>query len=373
MPSRQTRVGIAATGAGCLAAFLLRAAFLAGRGETYDLESWRIVTSVLRHGKDLYLETRRYNYSPLWAAVLYVLDGLSRILRISLPLLLSLFFLVVDLGIAALVREIALRKGKTGIQAFFLALLFFANPVSVIVSSRLFTFDNLSIAFLLLALVSLSRSGGRSAAAAGWLSLSLLAKHVTWFHPLLFARRRREPRLSWPAALSPYALSRETTTIVFVLAALAGVLFARVELDRACLLLFLVLLIFTPGICAYYFVWPVALGALFPSAGYLVYTIVITAFFLKSPDGAGLASPAWLVGLLVRRGLLAPLGNSRNSPRRHGRRRQDQCEPDRLNHDAPVEGAAVIPELHRTRVGSLTLSRRRLSGARLPLQAGHGS
>lgn len=331
MKGRQTRIGIAAAGAGCLAAFLLRAAFLGGRGKTYDLESWRIVISVLRQGKDLYLETSRYNYSPLWAGVLYGLDGLSRILGISLSLLLFLFLLVVDLGTAALVREMALRKGKTRLQAFFLALLFFANPVSVIVSSRLYTFDNLSIAFLLLALVSLSRSCARSVAVAGWLSLSLLAKHVTWFHPLLFARRRREPRLSWPAALSPYALfllsfapfwkqwpgirghvfgyrgldesygthalrfvswlPRETTTIVFVLAALAGVFFARVEVDRACLLLFLVILIFTPGICPYYFVWPVALGALFPSAGYLVYTVVITAFFLKSPDVLGLDWP----------------------------------------------------------------------------------
>jgi hypothetical protein len=322
------RIGIAAAGVGCLAALLLRAAFLVSRGETWDLESWRIVVSILRQGKDLYLETSRYNYSPLWAGVLYGLDGLSRALGVSLSLLLPLFLLAVDLGTAALVREIALRKGKSGLQAFFLALLFFANPVSVIVSSRLYTFDNLSIAFLLLAVLSLDRPRSRPAAAVGWLSLSLLAKHVTWFHPLLFARRRREPRLSWPAALFPYAvfllslalfwkqwpgirdhvfryrslqetfgtavlrsvswLPRETATIVFVLAALAGVYFVRIELDRACLLLFLVVLIFTPGICAYYFVWPVALGALFPSAGYLIYTVVITAFFLKSPDVLGL-------------------------------------------------------------------------------------
>ena len=323
---------MAAAGAGCLAAFGIRAAFLVGQGATYDLESWRIVISLLRHGKDLYLETGRYNYSPLWAGILYGLDGLSGISRISLPLLLSLLFLVVDLATAALVRAIARRRGKSELQAFFMALLFFANPVSVIISSRLFTFDNLSIAFLLLALVSRSRAGARPAAAAGGLSLSLLAKHVTWFHPLLFVRRRGEPRLSWPAALAPYAvfllsfapfwrqragirehvfgyrglgepygtdalrfvswLPRETATIVFVLAGLAGVFFlARVELVRACLLLFLVLLIFTPGICPYYFVWPVALGALFPSAGYFVYTLVITAFFLNSSDVLGLDWP----------------------------------------------------------------------------------
>jgi len=323
---------MAAAGVGCLAALGIRAAFLAGQGQTYDLGSWRIVISLLRRGKDFYIETSRYNYSPLWAGVLYLLDGLSGVLKVSLPLLLSLFFLAVDLATAALVRALALRRGKSELQAVFLALLFFANPVSVIVSSRLFTFDNLSIAFLLLALLSRHRTGARPAATAGWLSLSVVAKHVTWFHPLLFARRRGEPRLPWPAALAPYALfllsfapfwrkragirqhvfgyrglaepygtevlrfvswlPRQTTTIVFVAAALTAVyLLARVELDRACLLLFLVLLIFTPGICPYYFIWPVAIGALFPSAGSFVYTLVITAFFLNSPDVLELESP----------------------------------------------------------------------------------
>ena len=325
MNSRPPRAGMAVAGAGFVAALAVRAAFLAGQAGTYDLVSWRIAISLLRSGRDLYLETSRYNYSPLWAGVLYLLDGLSGVLKLSLPLLLSLFLLGVDIATAALVRTLALRRGKSELAAFFLALLFFANPVSVIVSSRLYTFDNLSIAFLLLALLFRRSSGARPAATAGWLSLSLIAKHITWFHPLLFARRRGSPRLSWRAALAPYALflisfapfwrqwagirehvfgyrglsepygidalrfvswlPRQTTTIVFVLAALAAVYFlAKVELDRACLLLFLVLLIFTPGICPYYFVWPVALGALFPSAGYFVYTVVITAFFVNSPD-----------------------------------------------------------------------------------------
>ena len=65
----------------------------------------------------------------------------------------------------------------------------------------------------------------------------------------------------------------------------------RVELVRAALLLFLVQLIVMPGVWAYYFVWPVALGAIFPSVGYLVYTLTVAAFFFKSPDVVGLDWP----------------------------------------------------------------------------------
>jgi hypothetical protein len=63
------------------------------------------------------------------------------------------------------------------------------------------------------------------------------------------------------------------------------------EIGRACLLLFLVLLIFVPGVVQYYFVWPIALGALSGGAGYAVFTLVVSAFFLGSPDGLGLAIP----------------------------------------------------------------------------------
>ena len=80
-------------------------------------------------------------------------------------------------------------------------------------------------------------------------------------------------------------LPRQTTTVLFVMAAFAAIFWLRgVELGRASLVLFLVLLIFTPGICPYYFIWPVALGALYPGLGFAVYTAVVTAFFIHSPD-----------------------------------------------------------------------------------------
>lgn len=282
---------IAVALAGLLAALLLRAVFLASLRENYDFTSWRIVVDILHRGGELYRETGRYNYSPLWAGILVGLDALGRFLGLSLPRLISLFLLCVDLATAGLLCAIALQRGRTMSRALISALLFLANPISIIVSSFRGMFDNLSIFFLLLALFYAGKKPAMAkASTVGALALSLVAKHVTWFHPLLFARRRENARLSWPAALSSYGffllsfapfwrqwegirahvfgyrgldetygteplrfilwLPRETTTVLFVLAALASVaLMGRVELGRACLMLMLVVLIFTPGVC----------------------------------------------------------------------------------------------------------------------------
>jgi hypothetical protein len=322
---RQERHGLPLLAAGAFAALVIRAAVLARVHPNFDTTAWQIVVDILRRGGDLYRETERYNYSPLWAGVLYGLAGLADALGVSFVRTVAVFLTLVDVGTAAVIWRIGVARGRTPVAAGWLALLFFANPVSVLVSSQQVMFDGLSILFLLLALWAAERKSSSPTATVGFLSLSLLAKHITWFHPLLFAARRREPRLKWTAALSPYLvfllsflpfwrswegirahvfgyrgldevygteplrfvtwLPRETTTVLFVLAALAAVgLLRRVELGRASLMLFLVILIFTPGICPYYFVWPVALGALYPGVGFAVYTAVVTAFFIHSPD-----------------------------------------------------------------------------------------
>ena len=82
---------------------------------------------------------------------------------------------------------------------------------------------------------------------------------------------------------------------------------------RACLMLFLVMLLFAPGICEYYFVWPIALGALFGGAGYRrLHGRRRRRFFLGSPDGLGLPlrAPAGLARRVVEPGAVARLGGA---------------------------------------------------------------
>jgi hypothetical protein len=84
---------------------------------------------------------------------------------------------------------------------------------------------------------------------------------------------------------------------VFILAAgLAVFVLRNIELGRASLLLFLVILIFAPGISRQYFVWPIALGSLYPGPGYLLYSVVASAsiLHLSNPNGGEDAfGPGW--------------------------------------------------------------------------------
>jgi hypothetical protein len=311
---------------GFAAALAIRILFLAAPNDRYDLHSFRIVADILERGGDFYRETTRYNYSPVWAGAIRALDGISRSLSISLDRAVTTLLLLADAATALLILRISRRRGADPTRALFASLLFFANPVSVVTSSRLAMFDNVSIVFLLLAVAAMESVPVRKTGVVAALSASLLVKHVTWFHPLLLPRKR-EPRVGLPAALVPYLLfflsflpyrdswdrirtqvfgyqslgepwgteplRRLTwmpswgTTAICAAAALAAALWLRareVEFARASLLLFLVVLLFAPGIAVYYFVWPIALGALAPSAGYFVYTAVVTLFLIHSPD-----------------------------------------------------------------------------------------
>ena len=305
----------------------IRLSLLWGAAENPDIQGWHTVFGILdRHGT-LY-DYPRYNHAPLWAGVSYAVGRVARALDWPFASTLCGFLNLVDLGIAGLVWTIT-RARRGGRVAAVAALLAFANPLSVIASSALGQFDNTAIFFLLAALALALRRGPAGLGVSGLLGASLIAKHVAWFHPLLFFRGpdKRAWRTvlpyaiffvafvpfwrSWPSIRDHVFLYRsgaetyglealkesgwlpgESATIVFAAVMLAAAwMLRRVELVRAALLLFLVQLIAMPGVWAYYFVWPVALGAIFPSAGYLVYTLTVAAFFFKSPDVVGLDWP----------------------------------------------------------------------------------
>lgn len=226
-----------------------------------------------------------------------------------------------------------LARRRRPASAPLAALLFFANPVPILVSSHHLQFDGLSILFLLAAI--LLSDSGRDLGAAASLSVSLLVKHVTAVHPLLFRRRGGIrgwapavlPYLVFAASFLPYAASwRRIVSNVFLYRGLTGnygieaivllpgvpewaplAIFAAaviiavrllrtVELARASLLLFLVVLVFAPGFGRQYCVWPIALGAVFGGAGFYLYSVVAGAFLaglLFPAARAALPLPGW--------------------------------------------------------------------------------
>jgi hypothetical protein len=264
--------------------------------------------------------------------VLLAAGAAARALGTSREAVLGALLLAADAAAAWAVYLLARQRRPE--HAPWAALLFFANPVSVLASSFHLQFDNVSILFLLLAVEACRGEPPRRARAAAALAASLLVKHITAFFPLLFARGRR---LSWAAAAFPYAVFAASFVpflgqwpgirdhvlryqglnedfgvamlwhvswlpywlpkALFYAASAAAILaFGRNEPALAALRLFLVMLIFIPGICQYYTVWPIALGSLFGGLGYFVYTLVVAATFFGSPDGLGMPLthlPGW--------------------------------------------------------------------------------
>jgi hypothetical protein len=345
--------------AGFVAALLVRIALLLTLRPNYDTESYDIVTAIAQRGGDPYRETHRYNYSPVWAGVLSAAAAVADATGLGRTTILGLLLLAGDACTAALVYALARRRrGRAG--GALAALLFFGNPVSILISSSHLQFDGLAILFLLCAIVLSER--GRDLPAAAALSLSLLVKHVTALHPLLFRRRSGwrgwvpvlAPYLLFVASFAPYFASREQIVkrvflyrgltgnygieamvllpgvpdwlpvAVFALAvAVAVVWLRRIELPRASLLLFLVVLVFAPGFGRQYCVWPIALGALTAGPGFFLYSAVAAAFLVGAtfhPErvAAGLpgwygpwwAAIAWLLWELRRRGGAAAEGKA---------------------------------------------------------------
>lgn len=294
--------------------------------------TYRQFVEAAPQGGDLYGKSP-YHYSPLWAFVLLSISKAAAPIGIPFEKAVGALLLLTDAATAYVVFLIARdRLRRPAHLAAGAALLFFANPVSVFVTGFHLQWDNVAILFLLIAVWLAGREPEQRTGTALALAASLLVKHVTFFHPLVFARapgRRlwlsRELILPYGlffASLLPYWSSRAAVfegvfryrslsedygtamlrklpgvpewapTAILALAILITIFaIQRMEVGRACLLLFLVVMISVQGVVEYYFVWPIALGALYGGAGYAVFTLVVSAFFLGSPDGLGLPIP----------------------------------------------------------------------------------
>lgn len=326
---------------------VLRVAICAQPTWTFDSVSYAIVGDAVSSGHDVYAATNRYNYSPVWS---FVLAGLWRAAGGELMrfiLFIGLMLNAADALTAWLLLRIARSDPRVdGDAARWRSLLFLSNPVSVIVTCYQRQFDGLAILFLLVAVVGASRETARGRWTASLsLAASLLVKHVTVVHPLVFVRRRRAglpvalaalpyavfalsfvpylgsfpairdnvflygtglsgPRGQRPGGLQTFLAGGAGNRYVFfaLFAALVGValyLGRRLPLVRACLLLSVALLAGAPGFAAQYLVWPIALGSVFPSVGYALLTtlgagfIVSEARLLPMPVAVP-AAGAWL-------------------------------------------------------------------------------
>jgi hypothetical protein len=175
-------------------------------GHNYDMLSYTVVAKVLEDGANVYAATSRYNYAPPWSYVVHRLaviasgfDHAFAVFKWELTILLTL----VDIGIAAWLYE---RFGRRA------AILFFLNPISIVISGYHRQFDNIAILLGLLAAGLAERHAERHRAtvASAVLGLSLAVKHVLFAFPFWLAVKEKSLRERLVVLVLPVALFAAT-------------------------------------------------------------------------------------------------------------------------------------------------------------------
>lgn len=159
-------------------------------GYNFDFESYCIVGDIAGHFRNVYAETARYNYAPVFFCFqgsfyrLSELFGSNQILvyRILIVGLLT----ATDLGIAFFAKRYSLKA----------AVIFFLNPVSILITGYHNQFDNMAV---LAALISIlyyneeSKIGKKDLGFVLFMSLGLMIKHLLFVFPLFILLKKGLP------------------------------------------------------------------------------------------------------------------------------------------------------------------------------------
>lgn len=173
----------------------------ASLGYNFDFDSWKIVGDISASGGNVYAETSRYNYGPVWAAILGALYGLTNLVGGSEELyrnLIVVFLTIVDIGIfAVLFYKLRLRY----------AALFLLNPISVLITGYHNQFDNLAVLVGLVGVILWQKQQQRyQLLGLAVLGISLSVKHILFVLPLWLALQSRSWTMRLLALTVPTAI-----------------------------------------------------------------------------------------------------------------------------------------------------------------------
>lgn len=304
----------------------------------FDQSSYELVVGIMRRGGNIYAETRRYNYSPVWAYVLLSLSTLSDTLNLPFHFVVRTFLSLADTLNGVLIGLISAKV--TGRSFSKGALIYLLNPVAILIVGYHGQFDTLAVLPLLCAAYLALEP--KHAWWPIWLlgTISLLIKHITIFEIwLLFvysAGVRRAQLMSaatgmvFIASLLPFAVGATSgiakhvfaytpipntfglgillpmalsVPIFFVVMVLLPLIAERLRLPlvQALELGFVLMLTLIFSIGEQYFILPILVGSIFASRWYWAYTAVTTIFLLGSENNLHLPfvpsiwNTVWLV------------------------------------------------------------------------------
>ncbi len=289
-----------------------------------DMQSYEIVADIVERGGNVYAETRRYNYSPIW----FMLIGILKRIQLQFPSF-SFHFVVrsflcgVDLVTLLFLLLIAKEEKISKIKT---ALFFYLNPVSFLITGYHGQFENLAILMVTTGIFGYiklkNKPIGRKIILWLFATLGMIVKHNIFYEVIIclnFVRKRFWMKVFLFAISSlifmlffiPYWSIGNKGIIQNVFLYSSDVRFYGIsslfkfqllkylfilglfiypcyiksqDIIKQCLLGVLFFLVFTTGIGVQYFVLPIAFGTLRPSKGFIFYSIVGTLFILGSPD-----------------------------------------------------------------------------------------
>ena len=175
------------------------------KGNNWDLGSWEIVSAITLKGQNIYANTERYNYGPIWCYILAALRSIG----FGFAFFISLFISSIDVIIALLLYK---RKNYSA------ALLFLFSPISIIISGFHRQFDNMAVMFILLAVCFAESKFNSRENKDEYLSinetiifsaiigLSLITKHIFIFFPIWQFFRIKEWKQRLIALMLPAAI-----------------------------------------------------------------------------------------------------------------------------------------------------------------------
>jgi hypothetical protein len=160
---------------------------IATRGHNFDFESYRVVADLMAQGQNVYANTPRYNYGPVWFNIIHMLDVLAGHDANVFRWLLIGLLTAADAGIAFILWR---RFGKLAATVFFL------NPASIIITGYKNQFDNVAILMGLAAMLLIGDEfdrpvGRKKAGGLLLLGLSLMTKHSLFVLPFWLAIKQR--------------------------------------------------------------------------------------------------------------------------------------------------------------------------------------
>ena len=150
-------------------------------GHNYDFQSYLIVGDLLHNGLDVYANTERYNYGPifmLFQGFFYEIATNALDVAMMYRVLFVSLFTMTDMGIMVWLEK---HFGKK------VAIIFFLNPVSIIISGYHNQFDNMAILLMLLAISFYNEEkeiGWRDMLFVVCMALSLTMKHIFFIFPM---------------------------------------------------------------------------------------------------------------------------------------------------------------------------------------------